>query len=513
MHQVKNYWQKKYMKIYSIALNIHDHNSYDGIFHNQIERYSRKKHNIPWHVDAYPWQSDHMNIDDGKYSQKFYDEHFNLDRSDILAFTTTVGGMKHLSRHEVPLDFLEFKPKTLWDYKFKNNLYYIDHHQSHAIYAKFSSGFAQSDILAIDGRGLHYNCLFFDKNGNITDLSKKMGIGILWDNLAKMLGFGRLGAGKLMGLAAYGNYSLKVHTFLDYYWDNKFRYPEKSLGEHLELISIQDEKKEDIAYTLQYATEERIAEFIHPLKTCDNICIAGGVAYNGYMNEEFTKLYSNVYVPPAPGDEGQSLGTYMHADFTLNKNVHIPETYSGKAYKFDEGDPITPREVGEAIAAGKIVGWFTGKSESGNRALGNRSILADPRNPNIKSIINETIKQREDFRPFAPAVMEQHYQAYFDTNQPSPYMSRIMPVKSDKIPGVTHVDGTARIQTVNRKQNEKFYDVIHGFYQATGIPMVLNTSFNCKEPIVETPEDAIRTFNKTQLDMLVINERSVRKMG
>ena len=120
---------------------------------------------------------------------------------------------------------------------------------------------------------------------------------------------------------------------------------------------------------------------------------------------------------------------------------------------------------------------------------------------------------REDFRPFAPAVMEQHYKTYFDTNQPSPYMSRIVPVKSDKIPGVTHIDNTARIQTVNRKQNKKFYDVIHGFYQATGIPMVLNTSFNCKEPIVETPEQAINTFNNTGLDMVVINGRCLSKVG
>ena len=119
---------------------------------------------------------------------------------------------------------------------------------------------------------------------------------------------------------------------------------------------------------------------------------------------------------------------------------------------------------------------------------------------------------REDFRPFAPAVMEDHYKDYFDTNQPSPYMSRIVPVKSDKIPGVTHIDGTARIQTVNRKQNEKFYEVIEGFYQATGIPMVLNTSFNCREPIVETVEDALRTFDNTKLNMVVINGRCVSKV-
>ena len=502
------------MKIYSVALNIHDHNSYDGVFHNQVERYSRKKHNIPWHVDAYPWQPDHLNIDDGKYSQKFYDEHFNFDRSDVLAFTTTVGGMKHLSRHEIPSDFLKFEPKTLWDYKFENNLYYIDHHQSHAIYAKFSSGFAESDILAIDGRGLHYNCLFFDKNGKITNLSDKMGIGILWDNLSKHFGLGRLGAGKLMGLAGYGGYVDEVHAFLDHYFDKQFRYGECSLGGHLNEQWIKNIRKEDLAYTLQYVTEERIAEYVHPLKSCDNICIAGGVAYNGYMNEEFTKLYSNVHVPPAPGDEGQSLGTYMHADYILNQNIHIPDTYAGRAYEFDGGEEITPREVGEEIANGKIIGWFNGKSESGNRALGNRSILADPRNPNIKDIINHTIKMREDFRPFAPSVLEDQYKTYFDTKHSSPYMSRIVKVKKpDAIPGVTHIDKTARIQTVSEEQNPDYYHVISSFYQMSGIPMVLNTSFNRKEPIVETPEEAINTFNNTALDMVVINGRCLRKVG
>lgn len=178
-----------------------------------------------------------------------------------------------------------------------------------------------------------------------------------------------------------------------------------------------------------------------------------------------------------------------------------------------KGKKVDLTQLAQAIADGKIVGWFQGKSESGNRALGNRSILADPRNPNIKDIINRTIKQREDFRPFAPSVLEEHYQEYFDTNQPSPYMSRIMPVKSDQIPGVTHVDGTARIQTVNKQQNERFYNLINEFYKITGIPMLLNTSFNCKEPIVEKPTEAIKTFNNTELDILVINEYYMSKMG
>lgn len=485
------------MQIFSVALNQHDHNTYDGVFHNQRERYTRLKHNVPYHYDSYPHHSlaERMNQYDHGAGIKFYNEYFKPKNHELLTFTTTLGGLKQIP--QIDKEFLNFKPNKLWDYIKKDNLYYIDHHQSHAVYALLSSGYVQSDILAIDGRGYNFKCVFFDRNGNITDLSNKIQIGMEWNYISKKLGFGYLGAGKLMGLSAYGKYDDTIHLAFEN-------------GNYDFLLNC---TKEDIAATLQYYTIELIKEHVFPMKSCDNICIAGGVAYNGYMNEEFTKHYSKVHVPPAPGDEGQSLGAYMHADFILNKNIHIPNVYAGEEYNFDGGEPITPREVGEAIANGKIVGWFNGKSESGNRALGNRSILADPRDPNIKDKINHTIKMREDFRPFAPSVMEEHYQTYFNTNQPSPYMSRIMPVKSDKIPGVTHVDSTARIQTINRKQNEKFYDVIHGFYQMTGIPMVLNTSFNCKEPIVETPDQALDTFNKTKLDMVVINERCVSKMG
>ena len=248
------------------------------------------------------------------------------------------------------------------------------------------------------------------------------------------------------------------------------------------------------------------------MKSCDNLCIAGGVAYNGYMNEEFTKHYENVFIPPAVGDEGQAIGTYQHCVYTQNKKkIHKSETFAGKAYEYKGTEKVDYKYVAQAIADGAIVGWVQGKSESGNRALGNRSILADPRNPNIKDIINRTIKLREDFRPFAPAVLEEHYQEYFDTRLPSPYMSRICKVKSDKVPGITHIDNTARIQTVNKEFNLRFYKIINEFYKITGIPMLLNTSFNCREPIVETPEHAIRTFDKTALDLLVINDWIIRK--
>lgn len=170
--------------------------------------------------------------------------------------------------------------------------------------------------------------------------------------------------------------------------------------------------------------------------------------------------------------------------------------------------------VAQQIANGAIVGWFQGRSETGNRALGNRSIVADPRNPNIKDIINSTVKFREDYRPFAPSVLEECYKEYFDTPHPSPYMSRIMPVLEDKrsiVPGITHVDGTARIQTVTKKQNAHWYNLIKAFYKETGVPMVVNTSFNSREPIVETPEQALDTFKRTALNILVINNYVITK--
>ena len=490
------------MKIFSIAVNIHDHNTYDGVLHNQIERQSRIKHNL-----------NPKNSHDPEPSRKFFKEYFlpNYNTKDqIFAFTVSNLGQEFvldLLQKTLDTKFLDFKPTSLWDYYKTDDYYYIDHHQSHATYAYLSSGYSESDILAIDGRGINFKCIFINKNGDITDLSSKVSIGSLWNHFAKLLGFGNLGAGKIMGLAAYGEYSQTMQTIIDYYCDNNFQFPDG----HIELV--RELKLADVAYTLQCATIELINEYVLPLKTCDSICIAGGVAYNGYMNEEFTKHYKNVYVPPAPGDEGQSLGTYMHADYILNNNVHIPSVYGGKKYDYVGDEKVNLTEVAQAIADGKIVGWFQGKSESGNRALGNRSILADPQNPNIKDIINSTIKLREDYRPFAPTVLEEYYQEYFDTNQPSPYMSRIVPVKSNKIPGVTHIDNTARIQTLNREQNPKYYDLINEFYKITGIPMLLNTSFNCQEPIVETPEEAINTFNKTNLNLLVINDYILRKMG
>ena len=497
--------EKRVKKIYSIALNLHDHNTYDGVFHNQRERYTRFKHNLPYHAEAYNHQSDILNPGDYRLNNEFVREYWDTNKRDgtngILAFTYTYGGIR-MCKDMLPQDIFNYDPKKLWDYYLKNDLYFIDHHQSHAAYAFLNSGYKQSDILAIDGIGSKYRCVFFDKDENLHDLSDKLPIGWLWNHMSGLTGFGTLGASKLMGKVGYGKYNDYYYNVFETILSGPITEKKQKHFTHIKLDNI-----EDLAFTLQKFTIDKIKEFVYPLKSCDNLCIAGGVAYNGYMNEEFTKHYENVFVPPAVGDEGQAIGTYMHADYMLNKNIHKSETFAGKEYEHNIGEKADYKMIAQSIADGKIVGWFQGKSESGNRALGNRSILADPRNPNIKEIINDTIKLREDFRPFAPAVLEEHYKEYFDTRLPSPYMSRICKVKTDKVPGITHIDNTARIQTVNKEFNEKFYNIINEFYKITGIPMLLNTSFNCREPIVETPEHAIRTFKRTALDILVINDR------
>ena len=485
--------------INAVALNLHDHNVYDGKLHRQMERYTRFKHNL---------KRKDGKLDTNNYdlNNEFVNEYFKKT-DGVLAFSYTIGGIRMI-KEILDKEFLDFVPKKLYDFVFKDDIYYCDHHQSHAVYAFINSGFEFSDILAIDGIGAKFRCIFVDKDENIKDLSKELPLGWLWNQMSKLTGFGSLGASKLMGLVGYGSFNQYYYDVFETIVSGDIR--EKNYDIH-KLINIAKYGREDLAFTLQKFTLDKIKEHIYPLKTCENLCIAGGVAYNGYMNEEFTKHYENVYVPPAVGDEGQAIGVYQHANVNINNIVHKSKTFGGQEYDFPGFIFADYEKIAKEIANGKIVGWFQDKSESGNRALGNRSILADPRRKDIKDIINKTIKMREDFRPFAPAVLEDHYKDYFDTNLPSPYMSRICKVKSDKVPGITHVDGTARIQTVNRKFNQKFYDIINAFYKETGVPMLLNTSFNCQDPIVETPAQALDTFKKTALDILVINDKVIYK--
>jgi|TARA_R110002153_G_scaffold76914_2_gene197933 carbamoyltransferase len=505
-------------KLFATTLNAHDSNWYDGDIHWQAERHTRHKQNM------YP--GDRI---------EFYNTHFKPyleDKETTMGFTYTLGGLSGFTDNDVPhpldtdlrhmsddINHFNHNIKNLWDYLLDDNVYYINHHQSHAAYALLSSGYDEADILAVDGGGVMYWSTFFDKDGTFFDLTEEFPIGPLWNFSARVAGIDT--CGKLMGRVAYGKFDAVYNEFLNFMTD-EIDLDDKIDKTLLARAIKYNFKPEDIAFTVQQFTYERINDIIERHKTSNNIVIAGGVGYNGYMNEYLGQLYDNVHVAAAPGDEGQSIGTYMHMDYTLNNNKHIPGVYNGIEHDIDESifegliwkklsiEEAT-KEAALAVSNGEIIGWWQGRSESGNRSLGNRSIVADPRNPDIKDIINKDIKRREDWRPFAPSVLEEHYKEYFDTPVASPYMSRITKVISDKIPGVTHVDGTARIQTVNIETNERWYNLINEFYKLTGIPLVVNTSFNCREPIVESPQDAVNTFMKTKLDLLVVGEYVVRK--
>ena len=271
-----------------------------------------------------------------------------------------------------------------------------------------------------------------------------------------------------------------------------------------------------------------------------NLCLGGGVALNGVANYRILKEgpFDNVHVPPSPGDAGSAVGCAQYLYYIYHKNPRIIEknpaklisesVYVGTSYSDEEireflnSNNIPYQQLqhdellqttAKLIADGKIVGWYQGKMEWGPRALGSRSILADPRKAEMKDILNEKIKHRESFRPFAPSILEEYVSEYFDIDRPSPYMLFVAPVKKPEIiPAVTHVDGTGRLQTVNRDTNPLYYDLINEFYKITGVPVIINTSMNVMgEPIVNTPEQAYQMIVKTDMDCIVMGNCLVRK--
>ncbi len=282
----------------------------------------------------------------------------------------------------------------------------------------------------------------------------------------------------------------------------------------------------ELAYWAQSYLEKVMidyAMYLHSVTKSKNLCIAGGVGLNSVANKRILDKtpFENIFIQPASGDSGLALGAALWASHQINKNPvkwRMNNAYLGREYGEKEilnalrgyhyeklADPA--QTAAKLLAEEKIIGWFQGKSEYGPRALGNRSILCSPIHPEMKDKLNKQVKHRESFRPFAPACLEESAGEYFELDCPSPFMLLIAKVKKDNIPAVTHVDGTARVQTVNADQNPKFYSLIKEFQKLTGVPVVLNTSFNDSgEPIVETPEDAVRTFKSTNLDALIIGD-------
>ncbi len=446
----------------------------------------------------------------------------------------------------------------------KTKLHFLEHHPAHAASAFLVSPFDEAAILSIDyigewcvtwagvGRGTTMTPLFSENYPN--------SLGVFYSALTDYLGFLRASDEyKVMGLASYGEPEyldafrdiIRVSDDGQYridlswlqchyapgsrvgYFSKKFidRFgPPRHKGEPIE------ERHRNLAASAQCVLEEAVLAMtrrLHKATGLDRLCLAGGVTLNCAMNGRLLREspFDAIYVQPAAGDDGIAIGAayQLHHELTgadrsfEMRDPRIGPAFSNKAIRdFLDLAKVPydiPRDLlghtASCIADGRIVGWFQGRMEFGPRALGARSILADPTRPDMKDILNKYVKHREDFRPFAPSCLEDRAHEYFDGCDASPFMLFVYPVKPDKrrkVPAITHVNNTARVQTVSQDVNPQYYALIEAFERLRGAPMVLNTSFNVMgEPIVNTPADAVRCFFSTGMDVLVLGDCVVTK--
>lgn len=511
------------------------------------ERLIRKKYNYDFPLHSIQYCLDYYNI-----------EIKNIDFlvSDIIREPTWIRSGPSYNLKEFDYLKLKFKIK-------KKKIIQISHHLAHAASTYYTSGFKKSAILIVDGNGTDLETNSFwkgkDKKIFLYDVYKGRGLGQLYGSITRnCLNLGVGGEGKTMGLAPYGKKGKKFLNFKSTTYDGvKTDYSEFMRRQPFtDILSLEKKifhkkfninfplrkKQQDItkgiwpkiAYDLQCEAERNLTKLGKSLEKIDstkNICVAGGVALNSVANKiMFDKTnFKNIFVFPGCSDAGVPLGLTLWGAYNIRKIKppklkKLKNAYTGKNYTDDEAEfyfkkfkikfeKTTLSKVALKISQGKVIGWFQGGSEYGPRALGNRSILADSRKAEMRDLVNEKVKHREKYRPFAPSVLEEDAKQYFDLNQESPYMLLVAKVKKPKVtPSISHVDNTARVQTVNKTQNKKFYNLILEFKKITGVGCILNTSFNdAGEPIVETPLDALITFFGTKMDYLVINNFIIKK--
>ena len=464
---------------------------------------------------------------------------------------------------------LGVSPKSL-QAKFHN----IEHHRAHLASAFFVSPFARAALLSIDGFGDFISTMWARGEGNSIDILGQVeyphSTGIVYTATTQFLGFPHYGdEGKVMGLAPYGRPRYieefrdiirtddggKFRLHLDYFrhhaegvdmtWDegsprigrifsNEYarRFgPPRAPGAPL------TDREHDLAASLQLRLEEvafHVLNHLHEQTGLTDLGLAGGVAYNSVMNGKILlhTPFRRIFVQPAAGDSGTAIGVcyqIYNGLLTRERSQVMEGAYTGPEFsgeqieaelkvsdlKFETySDSEVTERAAQDIAAGLVLGWFQGRMEFGPRALGNRSIIVDPRRAEMKDILNERIKKREPFRPFAPSILEEYTADYFEQSHPAPTMLMVYQIKPERcaeIPAVTHVDGSGRLQTVSRSLNPRYYNLIAEFYKLTGVPVVLNTSFNENEPIVCTPREAINCFLKTRMDVLYLGNYAVRR--
>jgi len=439
--------------------------------------------------------------------------------------------------------------------EYKGEVLFIEHHMSHAASSFLVSPFKEAAVLSIDGVGEWATATYGVGRDQDIEILKEIrfphSLGLLYSAFTYYLGFKVNSAEyKVMGLAPYGepryldeirelisiadDGSFKINmryfsydyglTMTNHEFDRLFGHPVRKPGDKLE------QRHMDLAASVQRITEEvvlKMAHHLHRETGLEDLCMSGGVALNCVANGRVIREtpFKNLFVQPAAGDAGGAVGVaaYIHHHINSNPRDFVwNHTFLGPGFSREEireyldgmGAPYRQLEredllqtVARLIEEQNVIGWFQGRMEFGPRALGNRSIIADARNPDNKDVVNLKIKFRESFRPFAPTVLEDRCMDYFELDRPSPYMLLVAQVREDNrtIPSVTHVDGSARIQTVNRQENPLYYDLIEEFYGQTGCPVIINTSFNVRgEPIVCTPQDAFACFMRTNMDFLVM---------
>lgn len=440
--------------------------------------------------------------------------------------------------------------------------HYLEHHQTHAASAFFVSPFESAAILTWDGTGEDTTTLFCRGRGNRIEVLKRIklphSLGQFYSAVTNYIGFDMFSGDewKVMGLAAYGKpkyvdfFREKVLTtngngdfrfnirVLDHHLAKHYQFPDaivKELGPARMPGDKLEEHHWDVACSAQKALEETaiyLVKKIHEMTGEENLCMAGGVAFNSVMNGRIfhETPFKRFFVQPAAGDAGCSVGS---AYYVWNQKLGKPRSFvmkhaywgpgftsdecraaldaEGFKYETLEDDVLLPR-LAKMISEGAIVGWFNGRAELGPRALGARSFLADPRRADMREILNHKVKLREWFRPLAPSMHEEAGTEVFGVEHHDPFMITVIEVAEnykEKVPAVVHVDGTARPQMVSRETNPRYWRLIDEFRKITGIPMLLNTSFNVQEPIVCTPQNAINTFNNANFDALVLENNLV----
>lgn len=426
--------------------------------------------------------------------------------------------------------------------------HFVPHHVAHAASAYFPSPYLRAAVLTLDGRGERATTSYAIGDGSklemIGEVQMPHSLGLLYEQITSYLGFLHSSDEyKVMALASFGRprYLDQFRDIVQLGTDGQYEIHlpplEERFGPARQRGGPFEPRHYDLAHSLQAVLEETVldlANWLHHETQCDDLCMAGGVALNCVMNARVRDRgpFQRVWVQPAAGDAGTALGAALWVDRQQRKGQRgrpMDHAFLGPSFGDDEIEEFlrwsqlpyqrlddVASQAAELLANDQVIGWFQGKMEFGPRALGGRSILASPIPVTMQARLNE-IKDREDFRPVAPVVMEEHAEEWFVNAKESPFMLfvyDVQPDKADRIPAVRHIDGTARIQTIRRDQNAAYYDLLQAFYNRTGVPVLVNTSFNTRgEPIVCTPRDAIESFWTSPLDALIIGSFMLQKSG